>query len=277
MQALRHTDSVEFMLAVGHAHNALRRLADELAERGEIRLPAERMLAERLGTSRTTVRKALELLEHDGTIHRVKGRAGGAYLTAVTARDASLQASQPYCRSRGVLRSLNTVKGIPEILQEQGFRDGTSVIRAGLVPPPAHVGRALGLSEDQSVVSLSRLRHADGETLSLEQMFLRPELAGVLRTEMTSMYSTLRHSFGVRIAVVEESIEIASLSATEGALLGQPTGTPVLKLERVGFDQDGRAMEYSVDLFRADRTRLLVRSESPLFDGMEVTSRRQPA
>lgn len=263
------------MLAVVHAHEALRRLADELAGRGESRMPAERVLAERLGTSRTTVRKALEMLEHDGTIHRVKGRTGGAYLTAVTARDASLQASQPFCRSRGVLRSLNTVKGIPEILREQGFRDGTSVIRAGMVPSPPQVSRALGLADEQPVVSVTRLRHADGETLALEQMFLSPELCGVLRTEMTSMYSTLRMSFGVRINVVEESIEIASLSATEGALLGQPTGTPVLKLERVGFDQDGRAREYSVDLFRADRTRLLVRSESPLSDGMEVTSTRE--
>jgi GntR family transcriptional regulator len=262
------------MLAVVHAHEALRRLADELAGRGEARMPAERILAERLGTSRTTVRKALELLEQDGTIHRVKGRAGGAFLTAVPAPEACVQASQPYCRSRGVLRSLNTVKGIPEILAEQGFRDGTTVIRSGLVLPPPQVARALGLTAEQSAVSLLRLRHADGETLSLEQMYLRPELAAVLRTEMTSMYRTLWNRLGVRIAVVDERIEIASLAATEGALLGQPAGTPVLQLERVGYDQNNRAMEYSVDLFRADRTRLLVRSESPLSDGMEVTAGR---
>jgi GntR family transcriptional regulator len=264
----------EFMLAVVHAHEALRRLADELAGRGELRMPAERILAERLGTSRTTVRKALELLENDGTIHRVKGRTGGAYLTAVPAAGSAPQASQTYCRSRGVLRSLNTVKGIPEILAEQGFRDGTTVIRAGLVSPQPQVATALGLSAEQSVVSLLRLRHADGETLSLEQMFLRPELAAVLRTEMTSMYRTLWSRLGVRITVVDESIEIASLSAGEGGLLGQPAGTPVLQLQRVGYDQSGRAMEFSVDLFRADRTRLLVRSESPLSDGMEVTRGR---
>ncbi|WP_157517049.1 GntR family transcriptional regulator [Mycobacterium sp. MS1601] len=260
------------MLAVAHAHEALRRLADELAGRGEARMPAERVLAERLGTSRTTVRKALELLEQQGTINRVKGRAGGAYLTAVSARDAAPQASQPYCGSRGVLRSLNTVKGIPEILAEQGFRDGTTVIRSGMVTPDPHVAQSLRLSDGQSVVSALRLRHADGETLSLEQMYLRPELAAVLRTEMTSsMYRTLWNRLGVRISVVDESIEIVSLSAVEGALLGQPAGTPALQLERVGYDQNGRPTEYSVDLFRADRTRLQVRSESKLSDGMRVT------
>ncbi|CAN5303208.1 GntR family transcriptional regulator [soil metagenome] len=262
------------MSAIVVAHVALRRLAEELADRGEPRMPTERSLAERLGTSRTTVRKALELLEHDGIIRRVRGRAGGAYLTAVAPGQVSSQVSQPYCRSRGVLRSLNTVKGIPQILREQGFRDGTTVIHAALVTPAPHVRSALNLTADQLVVSLLRLRHADGETLSLEQMFLPPELAAVLRSEMTSMYRTLRSQLGVRINVVEESIEIAAISATEGALLGQAAGSPVLKLERVGFDQNGRAMEYSVDLFRADRTRLLVRSESKLSDGMEVTSAR---
>ncbi len=252
------------MLVHEQAQQALRRLTEELAERGEHRLPTERALAERLGMSRTTVRRALDLLEREHRIRRVKGRAGGAYLTDVTQREASPQAARPFCQSHSVVRSLNTVKGIPEILHDQGFRDGTTVIRAGLVAAPAPVGSILGVADGEAVVSLLRLRHADGETLSLEQMYLRPELAGVLRTGMTSVYRTLRTQFGVEICVADESIEVASVSSAEGKLLGRPAGTPVLKLERRGFDQRGRAIEYSVDLFRADRTRLHVRTQSPV-------------
>jgi GntR family transcriptional regulator len=241
-----------------HAHEALRRLAAELTERGEDRMPAERVLAERLGTSRTTVRKALEMLEEAGTIHKVKGRAGGAYLTSVRASGGS----QPLCSGRGVMRSLNTVKGIPDILQEQGFCDGTSVLRAGLATVRPEVCRTLGLGLDEPAVSLLRLRHADGETLSLERMYLRPELGEVLRSRMNSVYRTLVSEQGVRIASVDESIEIAALSRADSELLGRPAGTPVLKLVRTGYDQSGRALEYSVDLFRADRTRLHVHSAS---------------
>src|SRR5689334_2879315 len=252
------------MLVHEQAQQALRRLVDELTERGEHRLPTERALAERLGMSRTTVRRALDLLEREHRIRRVKGRAGGAYLTDVTQRDASPQAARPFCQSHSIVRSLNTVKGIPEILHDQGFRDGTTVIRAGLVAAPAPVNSILGVADGEAVVSLLRLRHADGETLSLEQMYLRPELAGVLRTGMTSIYRTLRAQFGVQICVADESIEVASVSSAEGKLLGRPAGTPVLKLKRRGFDQRGRAIEYSVDLFRADRTRLHVRTQSPV-------------
>ena len=251
------------MLLFADAHGVLRRLADELADRGESRLPTERALAERLGTSRTTVRRALDLLAEEGTIRRVKGRNGGAYLTAVSPRDASPDEAQSFCHSRSVLRSLNTVKGIPQILHEQGFHDGTTVLRSGLVRAKPETRETLAVSGDESVVSLLRLRHADGETLSLEQMYLRPELAEVLRTEMTSIYRTLGSLFGIEICVADESIEIATVSDIEGRLLGLPAGTPVLKLERVGYDQHGRVVERSVDLFRADRTRLHVRTQRP--------------
>ncbi|EJZ12766.1 GntR family transcriptional regulator [Mycolicibacterium vaccae] len=250
------------MLALEHANAALRRLAEELTELGASRMPTERALADRLQTSRTTVRKALELLENDGTIRRVRGRSGGAYLTKVQLQDAASQTARPLCSGRGVLRSLNTVKGIPEILHEQGFRDGTTVIRSGLVPAPSTVREALHLSSDEFVVSLLRLRHADGDTLSLERMFLRTEVAEVLSTEMKSIYRTLGSQFGVQICAADESIEMAAISQSEGVLLGLPAATPVLKLRRVGYDQHGRALEYSVDLFRADRTRLHVRSQS---------------
>lgn len=239
------------------------RLATELAERGESRLPTERVLAQRLETSRTTVRKALDRLEDDQVIRRVRGRAGGAYLVGVTSQ-AAADGSAPLCHPHGILRSLNTVKGIPEILHEQGFRDGTTVISAEVAPASARVANALGLDQDERVVALQRLRHADGETLSLERMYLRPELVDLLATEMKSVYRTLRAQFGVQICVADESIEIAALSSSEGELLDQPSGTPVLKLERTGYDQLGRAVEYSVDLFRADRTRLHVRTQSPV-------------
>lgn len=252
------------MTALEDTSEALKRLAREFEDRGVARLPTERALAERLATSRTTIRKALDLLEREGTIHRVKGRAGGAYLNNVPQADVSPSAARPYCGSRGVLRSLNTVKGIPQILHEQGFRDGTTVLRAGLVPAPAAVGAALDVPETQQVVSLLRLRYADGDTLSLEQMYLRAELRGVLKTEMKSIYRTLRSQMGIAICAADESIEMATVSSAEGGTLGLPPNTPVLRVVRIGSDQFGRALEYSVDLFRADRTRLQVRSGSTI-------------
>lgn len=248
------------MLIMEHTHAALLRLVAELEQRSVPRLPPERELAERLGTSRTTVRKAMDLLERDGVIRRMKGRAGGAYLTSVVPGSPSPESALSVCQSRRLLRSLNTVKGVPQMLHEQGFRDGTKVISARMATPSADAARVLG---EDPAVSLLRLRFADGDTLSLEQMYLSGSICGrVLETPLNSVYETLRNKLGISVCMADESIELATLSAPAGALLGQPEGTAVLKLERIGYDQQARPVEYSVDLFRADRTRLNVRTSS---------------
>jgi GntR family transcriptional regulator len=240
------------------------RLSRELEERSERRLPPERDLAMRLGTSRTTVRKALDALERDGVIRRIKGRAGGAYLTHVPQQDSvSPEDTESFCGSRRLLRSLNTVKGIPQMLQEQGFRDGTKVISAGIDRPSPRAAERLGVHPDSEVVSLLRLRFADGDTLSLERMYLSgSRCAGILDTHLDSVYEGLRSKFGISVCIADESIELATISTSVATLLRQPAGTPILKLERVGYDQDERPVEFSVDLFRADRTRLNVRTTS---------------
>ncbi len=70
---------------------------------------------------------------------------------------------------------------------------------------------------------------------------------------------SLRCKFGIDISATDESIELAEVSSSVSTLLGQPMpAPPVLKLERIGYDQHERPVEYSVDLFRADRTRLSV-------------------
>ncbi|AWH01852.1 GntR family transcriptional regulator [Rhodococcus ruber] len=145
------------------------------------------------------------------------------------------------------------------MLHEQGFQDGTRVLSAELVAPTPQVREILRIPAGNPVVSLLRLRFADGDTLSLERMYLRG-VQPILGTALTSIYETLRSEFGITIAATEESIELASATAQTGGLLDQPVNTALLRLERIGYDQGDSPVEYSVDLFRADRTRLSVRT-----------------
>lgn len=245
---------VEPTTRADHVLVVLRRLAGELRTRGATKLPPERELAERLAASRSTVRRALEALEADGTIRRVRGRAGGAYLTGTTAASGFESPD-----GRRLLRDLNTVQGVPEMLHAQGFEEGTRVVSAALTTPTPQVRKVLRLAPGERVVSLLRVRYADGDTLSLERMYLRGAEA-ILRSDLHSIYATLRRDFGVSISTTVEAIELSNTTAATAALLDQPVSTGLLRLERLGFDQSGTPMEYSIDLFRADRTRLQVRT-----------------
>ena len=246
-------------------HRAIVRLAEELTARAHAKLPSERELAARLGASRATVRKALADLEARGVVRRVQGRAGGAFLNGV---DPGLRGPERVAilgAGRKVQRSLNRVNSVPDMLKSQGFSTGTRVVAAVLETPPVPVAEFLELGTGDLVASILRVRFADGDSLSLERMYVSSRrFPALIECDLQgSMYQLFEARFGVLVGRVEETIEAAAAPAPVAGLLGLSDGDPLLKLTRTAHDTDGTPFEYSIDLFRADRTRLTVHTSNP--------------
>ncbi len=49
---------------------------------------------------------------------------------------------------------------------------------------------------------------------------------------------------------------------SESRLLGVPEGTPLMAISRTAWTVDGEPFEFSHDLFRGDRVRIVVRARS---------------
>ncbi|MCI1255756.1 MAG: GntR family transcriptional regulator [Corynebacterium provencense] len=262
---------------------SLTRLCEEMRAGGTAKLPSERDLALRLGASRSTVRRVLDAMQADGALYRVRGRAGGAFLTGVsTGPPVPEDVPGSGEGRRKVLRDLNQVKGIPQMLSEQGYRDGTQVVRAALEAPSPAVAGCFGSSGP--VVSLLRVRFADGEALSLEHAYLpAPRFPGLLNHPLTSLYALLASEYGTVVGRTEEIIEATAATAPVSGFLHVSPGAPLLKVTRRAWAEDvtgdvtgevsgdavgevsgdAAPVEFSVDLFRADRTSLTVRSDRP--------------
>jgi GntR family transcriptional regulator len=58
-----------------------------------------------------------------------------------------------------------------------------------------------------------------------------------------------------------ERIEVVLATADEAAILEVEPGAPLMAITRTATDADGEPIEFSRDLFRADRTRIVVRTE----------------
>ena len=116
---------------------------------------------------------------------------------------------------------------------------------AELAAPTPQVSKILRIPRGDPVVSLLRVRYADGDPLSLERMYLRAA-AAILRSDLHSIYVTLRRDFDVSISATEEAIELSSTTEGTAALLDQPVSTGLFRLERLGFDQSGTPVEYSI-------------------------------
>ena len=75
-----------------------------------------------------------------------------------------------------------------------------------------------------------------------------------------SVYELLEEHFGTRPEEAAERIEVVAASPDEAMVLDVPTGAPLLSITRTTTDSDGEPIEFSHDLFRADRTRIVVRT-----------------
>ena len=74
------------------------------------------------------------------------------------------------------------------------------------------------------------------------------------------MYELLEDHYGTRPGEAVERIEVVPALADEGSFLGVEPGSPLLSIRRTTVDEDGKPIEYSHDLFRAERTRIVVRT-----------------
>ncbi|MFT4280324.1 GntR family transcriptional regulator [Microbacterium sp.] len=251
------TQSPELVRAV----DALRAMVDASVKQGLEKLPAERELADRLTVSRNMVRRGLEILEGEGLIARSQGRGGGAFITAVT-ESAPVSPTLFDAHERKLERDLNAIKGIPQMLAEQGFVATTRVLSESVESASNGIATALGLRDGAPVISLLRLRLADGKPLSLERMFLDAELFPDLldHSPIGSLYALLQSQYGVTVATAEEQVEVVEVSRQVARLLDLKPWSPVLALRRVSRRDDGTPVEASIDLFRPELTRLIVRT-----------------
>lgn len=196
-------------------------------------LPPERALAQGLGVSRDTLRRALALLEEEGLLLRRRG--SGTYV----ARRATFRAK---------------LLGFSEEMRALGLTPATRLLRWEKGPATAEEAFHLRLSPGEKVLRLERLRIADGEPMALERATL-PAWALEGPPE-GSLYRALEAK-GLRPARALQRLR-AVAAREEDRLLGVEPGSPLLYLERVSFLPDGSPIEFVKSRYRGDRYELLV-------------------
>jgi GntR family transcriptional regulator len=209
------------------------------------RLPPERRFAESLGVSRMTVRQALGELERDGLLRRVVGRAGGTFV----------------CEPKVEHRSVGTA-GLSAELRRQGLAVGVELISAEVEPARRRTAAALGLEPNERVVVIVRLRLAGGKPLAVERSSLPARLFPDIEDMdlAGSLYDLMEEGFGRRPVRAVEMLETAEARPSDARTLGLKRGAPILLVERIGYSEDGTAVEFSRDRFRGDRTRVVIES-----------------
>jgi DNA-binding GntR family transcriptional regulator len=205
-------------------------------ESGELppgtRLDAELALADQLGVSRPTLRRAIEYLVERGYLTRKRGLGTQVVHTKV--------------------RRPVELTSLYDDLVLNGKNPRTKVLSLETVAATDAVAHALGIDEGSLVVELERLRYADGEPLAVMHNWIPPGRADINpeTLERTGLYQLLR-SAGVGLHLASQVIGARAATAVEARLLKAAKGEPLLTMQRTTYNHAGQAVEFANHLYRA--------------------------
>lgn len=203
-------------------------------------VPTERVLSAHFGTSRATVRQAVQELVAEGRLVRRQG--SGTYV-------AEPKLTWPL-----------QLAGFTDQAVENGFTPSTQLLEAERVRAVQGVAERLRIRPGEQVFRVERLRLADAQPMAVETSHLParrfPRLLAQLR-HAESLYAVLRDVYDVVAASAEESISTAPASPREAELLHTDVGAPMLVLGRHTFDTDGDPIEWVTSWYRGDRVTFL--------------------
>ncbi|WP_308283090.1 GntR family transcriptional regulator [Pseudonocardia nigra] len=209
-----------------------------LIENGEMpvggRLENEVELAERLGVSRPTMRRAIQYLVERGMLVRKRG--------------VGTQIVHPKVRRPVELSSLY------DDLAKSGQQPSTEIRTLEVRPAPDHVAEALGVPEGAEVTWLERLRYAGREPLAIMHNAVPVEVLRLKREDLDGrgLYELLRAA-GYVPRMANQVVGARAATAAEARLLGDARGAPMLTMTRTAWDAGGRAVEYGSHIYRASR------------------------
>jgi DNA-binding GntR family transcriptional regulator len=199
------------------------------------RLENEIQLAEQLGLSRPTMRRAMQYLVDRGLLVRRRG-IGTQVVQAKFKRPVELSS-------------------LWDDLARSGQQPSTKVMSILQEPMAGEIAHKLGLPEGAEAIVLERLRYAGNEPLARLRNYLPAGLVPGMTSEAlerTGLYQLLR-SGGITLHAAVQTIGARAATQAEARLLGEPKGAPLLTMERSAYDDAGRVVEYGTHIYRASR------------------------
>ena len=201
-------------------------------ERG-YRLTNEIAMADQLGLSRPTMRRAIQELVSKGLLVRKRG--------------VGTQVVQGGVRREVGLTSLY------DDLASTGQRPQTRVLRNEVTEAPDSVAAELGIAPGSPVVQLVRVRLASGEPLAILCNWLPEWVVSATDDELEArgLYQIVRAN-GTHLRVARQRIGAREATAWEADHLGVGEGAPLLTMSRTSWDDQGKVVEFGDHVYRSE-------------------------
>lgn len=231
-----HGRRVKKSTAVQEALEIIREMITSSDVEENLRLPSEEELALRLGISRLTVREALTILEREGVIVRIQGRG------TIVNRFA-----------RRLTSRIDSAREIGKFIAENGYTVGVDNVQHWWQAATALEAKKLAISEGEEILLVQKRFLADGNPAA----FCIDRVPKKLFCDFNFSAADLEQAIfpfieaHCRCQLTHDVIEIIPAVADTklARCLQVNEGTPLLRLDAVEYDMEGRAVMYNTEYY----------------------------
>lgn len=220
------------MTKYGRIANAIHQFILEKKLKTNEQLPIITDLVEHFAVSKSTIIKALEVLEIKGIIYQRRG--SGSFVRAP---------------KRPTYINLSHQSGIGR--DYKGFVVTQAVLGVTLVSATEQIAENLLIDQETSVFRVKRVTSVSGLKAIYETSFYNPAVIPYLDDDIAkeSIFSYIKAEYQIEHAFSDSYFELVESDEVVAGLLDLEVGSLVMKYEEIFFSADGVAFDYSISYY----------------------------
>ncbi|MGN7310943.1 GntR family transcriptional regulator [Alkalicoccobacillus gibsonii] len=216
-------------------------IVDKKFEQGK-KLPVLEHLMTEFQASKSTVMKAVSLLEKKGLIYQVRG--SGIFVRKQ--------------KREGYIRFTN--QGFSGELRR--FNITAKVLELDIRKPTEEVAENLNIDLTDDVYYVKRVRYISGQTLCLEESYYNKSIVTYLNHEIVqgSIFDYISEGLGQKIGFSDMYMHINKLKREEAELLELNEGDPKLFVETIFYLNNAQPFDYSKVTYNFEQAQFFFQS-----------------
>ncbi|NFP90263.1 trehalose operon repressor [Clostridium sporogenes] len=201
------------------------------------KLSSENEMMKEYNVSRDTIRKALNLLESNGYIQKVKGK--GSFVIDINKFDFPVS-------------GLTSFK---ELSTKMGVESNTLVKELKLMKPDNFLMKQLNLSKNDDVWKVIRVREINNKKIILDKDFFNKKYVPLLTKDIceNSIYEYLENELGLKISFAKKEITVQQATGEDKSYLDFENYNMIVVVKNYIYLDDMSLFQYTESRHRPDR------------------------